>query len=495
MLINNRSQLVSVIKEIADKLDIPREVYENAVSKYEDVSEHLTDKNSNIANYSPKVYVQGSFRLGTVVRPLNTDGEYDIDLVCCLESKKESISQDDLRSIVGMRLKARADLAQILKASRRCWTLEYPKESAIPSFHMDILPSIPNEEKPPTGILLADTERTKWQRSNPIAYAEWFKSRMEVIFHTEKIALASAMKAVDIDDVPDWKVRTPLQRCIQILKRHRDIYFYDNQDIQPVSIIINTLAGHAYNNEADIYDVLYLLVQKMPKYIENRNGLWWVQNPVDEDENFADKWNEDTERYRAFLQWLNKIKKDFTEVSQAANAQEGIALLNQSIGEETMDKVADSLEIKKIAFQPFLPAITVPVLGNDTHALNPEKEFRIKEITNCKVRIIGSVHRTHYGKKLCPLSSRPVQKKIWLKFTVETNAPNPYSVRWQVTNTGSEAKVANQLRGDFYESEKSLEGVRWETTAYLGTHWVRAFILDKNGICIASSRKLFVRIR
>ena len=83
---------------------------------------------------------------------------------------------------------------------------------------------------------------------------------------------------------------------------------------------------------------------------------------------------------------------------------------------------------------------------------------------------------------------------MWLRFSVNTNVPLPYDVRWQVVNTGREAAEAGQLRGDFYESDKGINGVRWETTAYAGTHWVEAFII-KNGACVARSGRKQVKIR
>ena len=232
MLINERTKLASILQTTADMLDIPDHVYEDATLKYEDVGEHLAAEESNLREYNPQVYVQGSFRLGTVVQPYGRGGEYDIDLVCQLEIKKESITQSDLKAKVGVQLKARDDLAKILESSRRCWILDYPAEAGMPTFHMDVLPAIPNVERQPTGILLTDTDLTRWQKSNPVAYAEWFKKRMEVIFRVKKAALAESMLA-SIEDVPDWRVKTPLQRCVQILKRHRDIYFEKKLDVKP----------------------------------------------------------------------------------------------------------------------------------------------------------------------------------------------------------------------------------------------------------------------
>lgn len=97
MLLNEREKLASVLKTSADVLDIPDHVYEDATLKYEDVGEHLAADDSDLRSHEPEIYVQGSFRLGTVIRPHGRDGEYDIDLVCLLKIKKESVTQADLR--------------------------------------------------------------------------------------------------------------------------------------------------------------------------------------------------------------------------------------------------------------------------------------------------------------------------------------------------------------------------------------------------------------
>lgn len=466
------------LEEAADALDIPEYVYEDAILKYENVGEHLANDESELSNYSPDVYVQGSFLLGTAVQPIDINGEYDIDLVCCLEIDKDHITQKDLKEKVGKRLRARDDLARMLKTSRSCWILEYPKERSMPKFHMDVLPSIPNEERQPTGILLTDTDLRKWQKSNPRKYAEWFKKQMEVAFNAAKAVLATETRA-EVADVPDWLVKTPLQRCVQILKRHRDIYFENDPDNKPVSIIITTLAGHAYNNEEDIYDVLRYITRRMSKYIENRDGQWWVQNPVDDGENFADKWNEYPARHKAFRKWLKKAEEDFMRVYIADSRKEVINLLDKSIGK----RVAMDLESM------------VPSLGEEDHAENPREKFLIEEIPGCKAHITGAVYRKRSGKPAWPLRNKSVPKKVWIKFRVETNAPKPYTVQWQVTNTGKAAKDASSLRGDFYESDNTRDQTRWESTSYWGTHWVKAFILNSEGVCIAQSKKRLVKIR
>ncbi len=259
-MLNNKTQLSTLLTKTASALDIPDHVYEDATLKYEDVGEWLAADDSELKRYNPEIYVQGSFRLGTVVRPITEADEYDIDLVCKLAIEKEQTTQANLKKIVGDRLKKRDDLEKILHPSRRCWLLDYPPDNQMPAFHMDVLPSIPNIERPPTAILLTDTELTHWQKSNPVAYADWFYERMKVIFQEKRASLAESLQA-KVEEVPEWQVKTPLQTAVQILKRHRDIHFQDNQEVKPISIIITTLAARAYRNQPDVYDALTGIVQ------------------------------------------------------------------------------------------------------------------------------------------------------------------------------------------------------------------------------------------
>ena len=496
MLIQNRQALNNMLKSTAAELDIPDHVYEDATIKYVEVGEYLGADDSALSDYSPEIYVQGSFRLGTIVRPKNHDGEYDIDQVCRLTIKKQKNTQSELKQMIGDRLKEREDLRRVLKESRRCWTLKYPKEPSMPAFHLDVLPSIPNEERPPSGILLSDKELRLWQKSNPSAYADWFKDRMRVVFQKKAEVVAESM-AAKVEDVPEWRIKTPLQRSVQILKRHRDMYFASNSDEKPVSIIITTLAGKAYQNEEDLFEALTFIVERMPNFIENRKGVWWVQNPVDDGENFADKWNEYPERRHAFESWLEKVKYDFTEVARSSSLREGVEILSESMGKSTMSSVASNLAIEGSSMLPALISATpnVPSLADTSHALDPKSNFQIAKIPGYKVSVVGSVHLKERGKKLWPLGKRPVPRSVWLRFSVHSNVPEPYTVKWQVTNSGDEAIADGQPRGDFYKSEDLRKRVRWESTAYRGTHWVKAFVFNAEGVCVAESSKTFVKIR
>ncbi|MEY9943916.1 cyclic GMP-AMP synthase DncV-like nucleotidyltransferase [Kitasatospora sp. GAS1066B] len=302
-------QMLSMLLDGAvEVLDISPDLYDGAVERYEEVGTWLAEHGSP----GWQIYPQGSFRLGTVVRPGTPGGEYDIDLVCRLPLHHESTTQERLKQRVGEQLVAyrrwkkdqgHTDAPESLEARRRCWTLGYP------GFHLDVLPAIPDDEHLPTGIRLTDKDLWEWQRSNPIGYADWFRGRSDLSTRIlEK-------RHANVADVPIWHVRSPLQRVVQILKWHCMIMFANDPDNRPPSILITTLAGHAYNGEEDLFTAVRSVLDNMPRFISKTNGKWWVANPAHEEENFTDKWNEYPERRKAFNAWFTDIDTTMSELA------------------------------------------------------------------------------------------------------------------------------------------------------------------------------------
>jgi Second Messenger Oligonucleotide or Dinucleotide Synthetase domain len=327
-------QLGTLLGKISEDLDIPPDAYALAVAAYEQVGNWLgQDDNSEtcLAEYQPKLYPQGSFRLGTIIRPLGR-ADYDVDLVCRLEIGKEQTTQKELKHLVGDRLKNNQEYEKILKEGRRCWTLLPNK-----LFHMDVLPSVPDRQKHPESIFITDKELLRWQLSNPIGYADWFKERMKTQFEEQRMILAKAT-GVDIEKIPDWQIRTPLQRVIQLLKRHRDIRFQKDLDDKPISIIITTLAAKAYKGETDIVEALLSVTPRMKEYIEEQDGIFYVCNPVNKNENFADKWKDYPERQEKFFGWLDKVVEDMEKALKGQSTTILAKSLSEGFGEDVVQK-------------------------------------------------------------------------------------------------------------------------------------------------------------
>lgn len=343
MLTAKESELSKIYKAIAEQLNISKAMTDKAVTSYEYVGQWLQDGDlpSDV-----DIMPQGSFNLGTVIKPISDADDYDIDLVCLLKRGQE-LEARTIKNCVGDRLKEHTTLSEKLDPEgKRCWTLQYDE------FHMDILPCVPKYSiflKPYfSDIRLTHKEHDLYSDrfSNPARYQAWFEERMKVVLYEARKAFAGMQ--MSIESVPAFRVRTPLQMSVQLLKRHRDIMFNENEEFSdddaPISIIITTLAAHAYANEVDVYEALRNIIGNMKSYIEQRENQWWIPNPVIPEENFADGWNRRPTKKKAFDAWLVAAYRDLIEKPIALVGIDEIGKrLKYSFGERAVNNAIGSL--------------------------------------------------------------------------------------------------------------------------------------------------------
>jgi hypothetical protein len=120
-----------------------------------------------------------------------------------------------------------------------------------------------------------------------------------------------------VEGVPTYELKIPLQRAIQLLKRHRDVMFADTPDLAPISMILTNLAGHAYGGEADVHEAVRGILARMLNYV--RADRPRVPNPTHPDEDYADKWSTDPRLELSFLQWHSQAVRDFDTLPTLMN--------------------------------------------------------------------------------------------------------------------------------------------------------------------------------
>lgn len=345
-----KTQFNEILEELGRNLDIS-ETQHNAVAKsYEAVGLHLAKHDSPLGKYAPEILPQGSFMLGTMIQPIHEDDDLDIDLVCQLIGKQGAWTQYDLKKAVGDQLKAHGTYEKMLRQpdGRRCWTIDYSETA---NYHLDILPCIVDsgyrlllekafsaEDQAEANTLAlritdntednyrVETNHLNWLKSNPFGYARWFFNQASLDFTKAEFLNES------IQPIPNYsKEKLPLQRVVQILKRHRDMMFDGDED-KPISIIITTLASQAYQKETNIIDALFNVTSKMRDLVDEKysekHGKWvmWVENPVNNEENFADKWVDHPKRQQNFFDWIDRVQQDLAE----ATTQIGLHKIQES---------------------------------------------------------------------------------------------------------------------------------------------------------------------
>jgi len=357
LLTEQKQQFSEILNLLSQTLDISETEFNAAVRSYEAVGKWLSKEESLLAPYMPQIRPQGSFMLGTMIRAFNGKDHLDIDLVCQLLGKRPDWSQYDLKQAVGNQLKRNEIYCRMLESpdGRRCWTLMYAEEK----YHMDILSSLVAKDyqiilerslsakdvssfenlamritdKLETGYKTV-TDPLYWLLSNPFGYGIWFFTKAS-LDSFKQLKLSEA-----VSPVPKYqKEKLPLQQAVQILKRHRDIMFDGDED-KPISIIITTLAAKAYNKETNVLDALVNIIQRMPLYIEerfdapNNKKIKWIGNPVNDQENFADKWPIAPQKEKNFYAWVNKLQIDLEDITN----QRGLHLIQESMAASFGDK-------------------------------------------------------------------------------------------------------------------------------------------------------------
>ena len=112
--------------------------------------------------------------------------------------------------------------------------------------------------------------------------------------------------------MPTYELKTPLQRAIQLLKRHRDVMFADNPEVAPISMILTNLAGQAYGGEADVYLAVRGILSRMLDFVRAERPR--VPNPTHPAEDYADKWSKDRRLELNFRLWHAQASRDFEQL-------------------------------------------------------------------------------------------------------------------------------------------------------------------------------------
>lgn len=325
-----RPYLNLVLETISESIAPSESMFNQAEQQYNAITRALNN-NKVLAAFNPKLRPQGSMRLGTCIRSHKNDGNFDVDVIVELRNVPDNWTQKMVKEAVLSALLNDPVYGKMLKdknGGRRCVTIVYANGS-----HVDVLPcaisadyirSIQLKSVNPNDYILAitdkkhrgytwETYRPNWPQSNPIGYADWFlmialKNEMK-----HKGASALLLRA-EVETFPEYqapKSKTILQKLVMLLKRHRDMMFDGHEDM-PVSILLTTLAAKAYDNapEGNLLDTFVYVVNNMTQYIQYDGSKYYVLNPANNTENFADKWEEKSQKKAFFYSWIEALKAD-----------------------------------------------------------------------------------------------------------------------------------------------------------------------------------------
>jgi hypothetical protein len=323
-LVQKKEELVKLLDAVGRELELSDAQHEQARSRYEAVGDFLASQGGLLAE--AKISPQGSVALGTTTKPINTN-EFDVDLICLLPNMLGHTAAE-IKAAVRNGLLASPVYARMLIEKNRCWRLDYANQ-----FHLDITPAVLNLHCTKGGLLVPDRENNQLKPTNPKGYANRFNDYYAKLTPTFSAALRhKEFSAMDeslghVEAYPERQLSKPiLNRIVQLLKRHRDVFYAEKPDeylkFAPISIVITTLAAKSYEwcvkNEvfSSGYDLIVAVIKNMRSFINvtrNNSGNleYSVENETTRGENFAERWNDDPRFAGAFYEWHNFIVDRF----------------------------------------------------------------------------------------------------------------------------------------------------------------------------------------
>jgi hypothetical protein len=370
---DRNTQIDDLLKRTCEELQLNPSRYQQAVERYEAVCSWLEAKGSSVAAFSPTIYPQGSMQIGTTVRPFGRD-EYDLDFVCEFRFLVNELhSPIQLLKLLEMRLRDHEVYRSILEVKNRCVRLSYANE-----FHMDVLPACPDLSVGGSCLFVPDRKSQSWKHSNPKGYADWFESRCELAL---KLLIERRRLMAKAEPIPPQEAaeeKAILKRVVQLLKRWRDVHYQREPKLAPISMVLTTMAAHAYGGEQSVTEALTSVLNNFVSVTASSAPRLYVLNPANPKEDLSERWD-DAAQYRAFVdgvrdlhaRWnkvlvangIHKISNElehlFGEPVRAAINKQGKAL--QELREKSALRVASTGLLTSSA------TVGVPVRANTFH--------------------------------------------------------------------------------------------------------------------------------
>lgn len=392
-------------------------------TQWNSLADHLKKALYDDYGYTISTWLQGSYKYGTLIRPVHVDEEYDVDVGIYFQWENDGDATPapaQLRAWVQRELLVfkllNADIKSVAEPPKeRCSRAIYEKK-----FHIDT-PVYHLEKSTDTRRLACLSG--KWEDSDPKAIYEWFKN------------------VVWGDD------REQLRRLIRYLKGWAAVAFVESAAARPSSILITVLAAQSFEDHwlsrlggMDDEDALLLVIKDMH---ERLFGDRVVPNPIDESED------------------LNRIPADHWDVF-LTNLQ---ALRNAAeTAEAEQDEAAAALAWSEVFsfLMPLPPTQEVEVVEEVSGRA-------IMVLPEIEIEVFDRVSKKPIGKYRNEVPSVSKDCDLVFKIVNRHVIPEYATVEWTVRNDGEESDYIGDL-GHRRMGIRLLEAN--EHTAYAGLHFM-----------------------
>ena len=329
---SNKARLDDLLNRMAASLQLDETRFNKMETAYKAVSEWIENGEGFFKNVEFEIYPHGSALAGTTVKPTEKE-EFDLDFVIHIRMDWEKYDPTEVYNELKRRLEEHDTYKKLLEPKNRVLRLNYAGD-----FHMDIMPGCQEFVDDPDRILVRDKKLKDNVSSNPCGYGTWFNGKADMV---KEFLLEKAYAMEELPEQEPYHLKKPLKRAVQLIKRYRNIYFENDLDNATSSIILTTLAGQFYDGEGTIYETVNNIVSRMHQAAKSGVERFKVYNPVNRDEDFTDKWEQEPKVFDRFLDFVKDFKQTWEAIKHESDINESEDEFKTMFGERTFSKAVN----------------------------------------------------------------------------------------------------------------------------------------------------------
>ena len=294
---------------------------------------------NNLTGYQ-KMERQGSYALGTLIKPVDDNDEYDADIQIVMNPNPKWAAKDYVLEI-NRTLAKNKNYADKLRLKTRCVTVDYAGD-----FHLDVVPRVTIKGK----HYVCNRIDNKFEETDGNGYREWFNEKNRITGGN-------------------------LKRVVRLLKHLRD----HKNSFTAKSILLTTLAGNTIKPSDErttavstVADTLETVLSRMDTYLQQHPNMPTIKNPVLSTEDFNRHW--DQRRYANFRNRVQSYAQTAKQTEDEFSFEKSIKLWQELFGDNFgkptssggssggSDKSGNrsGKEPSRVARNPADPAVSIP---------------------------------------------------------------------------------------------------------------------------------------
>ncbi len=320
--------------DIAIKIQLPPGLYALALDRYQTISDWMERPGSPLRGLIDQIHAQGSVFIGATIRCRDDEDLFDLDMVAEL-LVSEWIEPEAALDLVEEALAGAKGSRYWDKTDRqtRCVTVEYAE------MHIDVTPIVRLANTPNrVGHIFhakKGTPASQHRRiqANPWGFGRWYAGRTPADDWFGDLLLERALsgdrivaKSADVEPLPGQKELYRKARAtvaLQLIKRHVQMLYERRPNLRrPPSVALSCSVGWNAGGERTLLDEVIHQAAAFRAELINANATAEhveIRNPAWEPDLFTDRWPENLDTQRLFINDLNRFIAALEKARTATN--------------------------------------------------------------------------------------------------------------------------------------------------------------------------------